>query len=78
MQPIVNRLEAEYGETITFRSLDANQPEGRALFRQFGLPGHPSIVLLDAQGDVVYISFGIVEEAELRAALDALIALRAD
>lgn len=42
MQPIVNGLEEEYGEVLTFERVNANLEPGRTLLRAYGLRGHPS------------------------------------
>lgn len=53
MEPIVNGLEEQYGNRIAFRWLDAAN-EGSALFQQYGLRGHPSYIILDTEGQVVW------------------------
>lgn len=71
MAPIVDGLEAEYGDRVTFRRLNANE-EGEALFAELRLPGHPAMVIAAADGREVARLFGIVDEARLRQALDAV------
>ena len=58
MTPVVNGLEATFGRQVDIRSLDANSREGRPVFKQYGLPGHPSYIILDPQGEVLWSGFG--------------------
>ncbi|GAB4334518.1 MAG: hypothetical protein Kow00117_18010 [Phototrophicales bacterium] len=68
MQPIVYRLEAQYGDQITVEYLNA-QTNGEQAFNRLNLPGHP-VILIFAGGQEVYRGFGIVEEDVLRAAVE--------
>ena len=67
MQPIVHRLEDEYGDQIAFEYLNA-RTDGEAAFRSLNLPGHP-VTLIFVDGKEVYRGFGIVPEDDLREAI---------
>jgi hypothetical protein len=70
MTPIVNRLAADFGEQIAFRSINAaDGADGQRVFTQLALPGHPAFAIYLPDGREVYRSFGLVEEAVLRDAL---------
>jgi hypothetical protein len=72
MQPVVNRLEEDYGDQVKFVYLDAEH-EGKEAFRASRLPGHPSFLLVRPDGQEVWRSFGIVSYEDIEAAiLDAL------
>jgi hypothetical protein len=58
MQPVVDGLEDEYHDHIEFQRLDANSQDGGDAFRAFGLRGHPSFVIIDPQGAVLWLSLG--------------------
>ena len=58
MAPVVNGLEEIYSSEIEFRRIDANSTEGRSAFQYFGLQGHPSYVLLNPEGDVLWQGLG--------------------
>lgn len=58
MEPVVNGLENDFGSRIEFRKVDANSPEGMALFRSFNLRGHPSFVLINPDADVLWSGIG--------------------
>lgn len=65
MQPIVNGLEAGYGEQINFVYMNVAD-EGMLLFEALNLPGHPSIVVFTAAGEETYRAFGVVEAEQIR------------
>lgn len=68
MEPIVNGLEDEYGAQVTFQHLNA-AAEGRQLFQRYNLRGHPSYVILNTEGDVVWRRVGEVPRETLAEAL---------
>jgi hypothetical protein len=68
MKPIVNGLEEEYGARIAFLRLDADN-DGRAAFAAFNLRGHPSYVIIDTTGSVLWKSVGEQLASELEDAI---------
>ncbi|MCA9915957.1 MAG: hypothetical protein KC496_21530, partial [Anaerolineae bacterium] len=65
-QPIVNGLEEQFDTDVSFLSLNAQDgSEGETYFQQLRLPGHPVIVLFDADGQEVYRGLGIIEESAI-------------
>jgi hypothetical protein len=70
MTPVVNGLRAEYVGRAVFLSLDAASGEGRRAFEAYGLPGHPSYVLLDIDGEVIWRAFGPQPREALQEALE--------
>lgn len=58
MEPVVNGLEETYIEEVDFRAIDANTVDGQKAFRAYGLPGHPSYIILNPSGDVLWKGFG--------------------
>lgn len=74
MRPIVNGLEAEYGDRIDFRYLNAEDGgQGEAAFRDYALRGHPTLVFVAAGGEVAWIRPGIIPEEELEREILAVI-----
>ncbi len=57
MEPVVNGLEQDYGDQVDFRRLDANG-SGKSAFEAYRLLGHPSYVILNPNGEVVWSSVG--------------------
>jgi hypothetical protein len=75
MTPVVNGLEEKYNAQVIFLSLNAAFGEGKAALEAYRMPGHPSYVLLNPSGEVLWRSFGVQFEASLEAAIeDALVA----
>ena len=58
MESVVNGLEEVYSSEIEFRRIDANSTEGRPVFQYYNLQGHPSFVLLNPEGDVLWQGLG--------------------
>jgi len=68
MQPIVDGLEEIYGEQMTFVSLNA-AGEGEAAFDASNLPGHPSFLIMQPDGEEVWRRAGVVGYADLDTAI---------
>lgn len=67
-------LEEEFGEEIEFLRLNAADPENVLLQQTYGLRGHPSVVILDDDGEVAARYFGAETAETLRAELTAVLA----
>lgn len=50
MTPIVDGLEAQYGQQITFQRINANGSDGPAIMRAYRIQGHPTLLLFDQTG----------------------------
>lgn len=70
MTPIVNGLEQEYGDRIVFQSLNVDEPEGRVVAQTYRVRGHPTIVIVDSKGEVVWTGVGVIPTADLMAAIE--------
>jgi hypothetical protein len=78
MQPIVDRLEAQYSDQIgVVRANAEDGGAGQAAFRALGLPGHPGSIILLPDGSEAFRGFGVLPEDTLRAALDGLVGVGA-
>lgn len=69
----MNGLETEFSDRINFYRLDANRPEYARIQQDYGLRGHPSVAILNPEGEVVYRYFGAATEEELRDNLNELV-----
>ena len=58
MQPIVDGLEKKYQETVEFVRINAGTSEGLEIFNSYSLFGHPSYLILDDTGKVLWQSVG--------------------
>ena len=57
MEPVVNGLKEDYVDQVDFRRLDA-KGQGKSAFESYRLLGHPSYVILNPSGDVMWTSIG--------------------
>jgi len=63
----VDGLQEEFGSDVLFLSLNAaDSASGESLFQHFALRGHPNIVILDADTQEIFRTFGQIEEDALR------------
>lgn len=70
----MNGLEAEYdSQTIQFLRLDAAEPDNEALQRSYGLRGHPTVAIVDANGDVASRFIGGQSAEVLRSAIESVL-----
>jgi len=72
---VVHRLEIDYWGQVEFIYLDIDDQGSTPFEQQFGFRYQPHLILLDGNGNVVQEFVGAQPEADLRAALDQLIAL---
>ena len=74
MTPIVNGLEAEFGNRVAFVRRNAADPRVVAQQAAYGVRGHPTFVVLDGQGEPQSRFLGPQSAETLRAALAAVAA----
>jgi hypothetical protein len=58
MEPVVGGLEDVYDAQVEFRRIDANSRDGNDIFQAYRLRGHPSFVLINPSGDVLWSGLG--------------------
>lgn len=69
----MNGVEQEFGDAVAFVRLDAAQPENQRVQQQYGVSGHPAVVILDDDNAVTARFFGPVTADALRDALSAIV-----
>ena len=69
----MNGLDAEFEGKLSVIQLNAAQEANERLQIKWGLRGHPTFALIDANDSVVQRFFGPQEEAVLREALETLV-----
>jgi protein-disulfide isomerase-like protein with CxxC motif len=74
MTPIVNGLGAEFEGKVSTIQLNAALEANETLQNQWGLRGHPTFAVIDANDSVVQLLFGPQPEAVLREAMESLVA----
>ena len=68
MTPIVDGLEQIYSEQLIFKRINAVEGAGPTIMRDYRLPGHPTTLIFDSQGQEVQRFIGpqpveVVEDA---------------
>jgi thioredoxin-like negative regulator of GroEL len=74
MAPIVDGLEAEYGNRVAFQRLNADEDDGRAAAQTYRVRGHPAIVVLNPKGDVIWSRVGVQRREVVTSALESVLA----
>ena len=78
MTPIVNGLRTEFEGQALVLSQDAAQPAIIQEQQRYGVQGHPTFVVLDAEGSVTATFFGPQDAETLRGAVTAVLPAAAD
>jgi thioredoxin-like negative regulator of GroEL len=76
MAPIVDGLEAEYGDQVVFKRMNVNEADGNAAAQAYGVRGHPAIVVLDARGEVIWSRVGVQPREAVAEALESVLAIK--
>ena len=53
MAPIVDGLEEQYGEQISVKRINADVGDGPEIVRAYRIPGHPTTIIFNSQGQEV-------------------------
>lgn len=69
MQSIVDGLEIEFHEAVAFEQINASTNEGLRIFNSYGLFGHPSYLILNDVGDILWQSVGEQTEEFIKSGL---------
>ena len=73
MQPILDGLETEYRESVEYIQINASTPEGLEIFNSYSLFGHPSYLILDDAGKILWQSVGEQPAEDMKNAIEAAI-----
>ena len=73
MAPIVDGLEAEYGDRVAFQRLNVDDDDGRIAAQHYRMRGHPAIVVINAQGNVVWSRVGVQPREVVASALESVL-----
>lgn len=74
MNPIVDGVKKDYGQKVNFVYVEMHTPNGKEEARDEGVMGTPTFLLLNSQGERVYMLQGVYPRAILEQHLDELIA----
>lgn len=53
MTPVVNGLEEMYGQQVAFKRINANRGDGPAIMQAYRIPGHPTTLIFNRQGQEI-------------------------
>ena len=72
----MDRLENQFNEQVDFFRLDVDNPEARSVLQEFNIRQRSTYALIDAEGNVVKLWIGYLDEdmvaAELQEELSKL------
>jgi thioredoxin 1 len=66
LKPIVDELEAEYGQRVLFIRLNIQESVGRELAPVYGFEFTPTFIFFDAQGNELWRSVGELNLEQFR------------
>ena len=69
----MNGLETEFDGKVKFLRLNVDEAENGRLQQQYGLRGHPSVAILDGNGEVAELYFGAETAVTLQNVLNKLV-----
>lgn len=72
-RPIVNGLDNEFGEAVSVRFVDVENPANRTLVSRFGATSIPVTVVLDSKGEAVSIWRGLTSRQRLHRAIEKVL-----
>jgi mono/diheme cytochrome c family protein len=73
MTPIVDGLEAQYGQQVAFERINANTGDGPAIMRTYRIQGHPTLLFFDQNGREVNRLIGLQSAETVAGALQQLL-----
>lgn len=74
MNPIVDEVKGSYRQRINFVYVELDTASGKDVAREEGVMGTPTFLLLDGNGERVYLLQGVQPRQVLEQHLDALLA----
>jgi thiol-disulfide isomerase/thioredoxin len=74
MNPIVDEVKKSYGRKINFVFVELSERSGKEKAREEGVMGTPTFLLLDGDGERVYMLQGVLPRPVLEQHLDNLLA----
>jgi len=75
MQPIVNGLKQDYQQQIDFVDLNVEDGgQGQAAFEFYQVRGHPTVMIILADGSIGWMKFGVVAREDIELAIKGALA----
>lgn len=70
MKSIVDGLRPEFEDQITILYMDADTPSGQQMMAKYNLRSHPSTIVTDAEGELLWSWLGGLNEEQIRTQLE--------
>jgi thioredoxin-related protein len=67
----VNGLESEYGDRIAFQKLNVDEPDGKLAAQAYRARGHPTAIILDANGKQIWSRTGALARSDYAEAIES-------
>ncbi len=67
----MNGLESEYGDLITFQKLNVDEPDGALAAQAYRIRGHPTVIILDANGKQIWSRTGALTRSDYAEAIES-------
>jgi thiol-disulfide isomerase/thioredoxin len=74
MNPIVDEVKKSYGGKINFVFVEMSTADGKDEAREAGIMGTPTFLMLNSQGERVFMIQGVYPRSVLEQHLDSLLA----
>ena len=74
MTPIVDGLEQQYGNQFAVRRVNAAEGDGPAIMQGYRIPGHPTLMIFDSEGQEVKRLIGSQSATSVEEALQKALA----
>jgi thiol-disulfide isomerase/thioredoxin len=74
MNPIVNEVKNEYDDRVNFEFVDLSTADGKRRGKKEGVMGTPTFLLLNSEGERVYMIQGVYPRSVLNQQIDELLA----
>ena len=70
MRPVVDRLEENYADRVKFAPVNIDTDAGQAMLRKYNVTGTPTLLITNANGDVLFRRSGGTTYSLLQDALE--------
>lgn len=78
MAPIVDGIEQKYKEQLAVKRINANVEAGPQIMRDYRIPGHPTLLIFDADRQEVARITGPQSQAIVEQALQPLVSQKSE
>lgn len=73
LKPIVDRIEKKYQGKVIFENIEYDNPQNRGIIKKYKVSMNPTILIVNAQGQIRQQYVGSVDEEELDSVVQSFI-----